>query len=110
MRWMDKPPASAASMCSFQGSHRLSGPVPPDDSWEPVRGLTGDFESSSAPQPVCGVGEFKLGASEPVRGSVGDFGPAAAKYRRTVSLSTPSSRAILRLDQPCSNRATIVCC
>jgi len=62
---------------------------------DPVRGSVGDFASVDSVDPVCGVGDFET---------------AAARYRRTVKRSTPSSRAIRRLDQPCSNRAIIDCC
>src|SRR6266516_4296838 len=57
MRWMDKPEASAASMPSFHGSHKLFEPAPLSCN-EPVRGLPGDFESRAGSEPVCGVGDF----------------------------------------------------
>src|SRR5262245_24509933 len=100
MRWIDKPALSAASMTCFQGSHRLSGPPPPSCTL-PVRGLVGGFGSALASDPVRGVGGFEISGSEPVCGLVGGFESAPCRYRRTAERSTFSSRAILRLDQPC---------
>ena len=62
---------------------------------EPGCGRVGGFDSGEMPEPVCGVG---------------DSGVEPARYLRTVARSETSSRAILRLDQPCSCRLTIVCC
>jgi hypothetical protein len=73
----------ACSTSSFHGSHRLAGPMP---AGEPVCGWVGDFGSGAAADPVCGVGDFDV---------------SAARYLRTVTRSSPSSRAILRLDHPC---------
>ena len=78
---------------------------------EPGCGRVGGFDSGEMPEPVCGrVGGFDSGEMpEPVCG-VGDSGVEPARYLRTVARSETSSRAILRLDQPCSCRLTIVCC
>src|ERR1041384_4438078 len=108
---MESPDVSAASITSFHGSHRLSGPAPPN-------AKAPAFAKAAADGPVCGVGES---GAEPVCGLAGEFASATGqlltlglkaprKYRRTVLRSTPNSRAIRRLDQPCSCRATIICC
>ena len=81
MRWMDKPPASACSICSRHGSHKLAGPPRPA---EPVCGSVAGFDAPASPEPVCGVAGFEI----------------PAKYLPTVPRSSLSSRAIRRPNHP----------
>lgn len=63
------------------------------------------FGSGALSDPVIGVGDFE---SDPVCGLVAGFELPA--YFRTVARSSPNSRAMRRLDQPCLIRVRIDCC
>src|SRR6185437_1795480 len=76
-------------MMAENGSHWLVRPA-----LEPVGTMAG-FESESPSDPVGGMAGFESGAG---------------RYRRTVSRSTSSSRAIFRDDHPLAASVAIECC